>query len=104
MRAATIASVGNGRSRHGAVIIKGGSVLNVGINRSRTGDTWITDRPRNTCSIHAEIAAMRACGDVRGATLYVARVNKRDGLRPSAPCQNCRREIELRGLKKVVHS
>lgn len=96
--------VGTGRARHGAIIVKGGSVLSVGINKSRTHDSWINDRPRNQCSIHAEISAIRSAGNVSGATLYVCRVNKLNELRLSAPCTNCQDYIEMSGIRKVVYS
>lgn len=104
MRAARIAEVGTGRSRHGALVVKGGSVLGVGINRSRTHDSWIVDRPRNSCSIHAEVSALRNADYPIRSTIYVARVNSKGELRPSAPCVSCFGFLEQFEVKKVVHT
>jgi tRNA(Arg) A34 adenosine deaminase TadA len=104
MRAARIAEVGTGRSRHGALVVKGGSVLGVGINRSRVHDTWIVDRPRDTCSIHAEVSAMRNADYPFRASVYVARTNGKGELRSSAPCVSCSSFLEQFEVKKVVHT
>ena len=106
MRAATVASVGTGRSRHGAVIVKGGSVYGIGINKTRTHNAWVTGQPRELCSTHAEVSAIRVSGElcVRGSTLYVARVNRSGIMRDSKPCGACRLYIEDHGIRKVVHS
>ena len=104
MRAARVAELATGRSRHGAIIVKGGSVLGFGVNRSRTHNTWISGRDRSLCSVHAELSAMRDCSSCSGSTLYVVRINRRGMLRESAPCHNCQVSLRDAGIKRVVHS
>lgn len=104
MRAARIAEVGTGRSRHGAIVVKGGSVLGVGINRSRTHNEWVTNRPRRLCTIHAEVSAMRNADFPFRATIYVARTNSKGQVRSSAPCLACSEFLEQFEVKKVVHT
>lgn len=53
------------------------------------------------CGVHAEVAAIKRCREPKGATLYVARVNKSGEPRLSRPCNNCQEYIERSGIKQV---
>lgn len=55
-------------------------------------------------SVHAEEAAIARCGDIRGATIYVARVNNQGEIRMSAPCGMCQDLIEKAGIRKVIYT
>ncbi len=55
-------------------------------------------------SVHAEEAAIVRAGDVRGAVLYVARVNNLGELRMSKPCGGCQSLIEKHEIKRVVYT
>lgn len=94
------------RQKHGAVIVRGGSVIGTGYNKDR-------NRPHNVspehikahCSVHAEIEAIRDAGwKVRGAVLYVARVNRSGDDRDSQPCDRCKVVIEETEIKKVIYT
>jgi deoxycytidylate deaminase len=91
--------------KHGAVIVKGGSVISVGINKSRNHPTIVSSEHIKThCSVHAEVDAMRKVKNLKGATIYVARVNRRGQDRMSRPCDSCSRAIRESGIRKVIYT
>jgi len=86
--------------RHGAILMRSGSVLSVGINTFRNHPDNVTD-PKREASIHAEIAALRAYGmreDLRGTRLYVARINRAGQSMYSRPCANCQAVLDSLGV------
>jgi dCMP deaminase len=102
--ASKIAESSTMKKKHGAVVVRSGRVLAVGVNRFRNHPSQIeTHRIKEDCSIHAEVDALNRC-DPRGATLYVARINNRGEHRMSRPCPLCARVIKEAGIKKIVWS
>jgi tRNA(Arg) A34 adenosine deaminase TadA len=99
-RAARAAAEVSGQWRVGCVIVRGGSVLSVAANSLRNdplslgGKLWLT-------SEHAEAAALRLAGDVRGATAYVARVGAGGVLRHAQPCLRCQHLLDQAGVHAV---
>ncbi len=82
------------RKRHGAVLVRGGSVQSVGWNRLKSEG-----------SRHAEVHAIDSAPlQARGATLYVARVGMDNQPRLSLPCEDCRRYLAGAGIRKVVYT
>ena len=94
------------RHKHGAVVVKSGRVVGVGINKSTVHNKWVDYMDRSQCGVHAEVAAMRAAGEnVVGSTVFVARVSSKTGyVHYSAPCPNCYEALKQAGVKQVVHS
>lgn len=98
-------SVARAASRHstmrpkmGCAIVKGGAVLGIGWNRPGSTRTTLWSR-------HAEITAIIAAGDVRGATAYVYREHGSTGTPLLAkPCMACAEALALAGVRKVVWS
>ena len=91
--------------KHGAVIVKGGRVLSTGVNKERNHPLIVSSEHIKThCSVHAEVDALKKAGDVRGATMYVARVNKTGQERNSRPCKYCYANIKKSGIKKIVYT
>jgi deoxycytidylate deaminase len=93
------------RNTHGAVVVKGGRVLGTGWNRNNP--TKVSpEHIKTQCSYHAEEVAIREAGqdNIRGAIIYVARVNKHGNDRDSKPCPNCAALIERVGIKRVVYT
>lgn len=94
--------------RHGAIIVRSGSVLSIGINKWRNKLTPTEDIFKNgrrcDLSVHAEVDALSRVANPAGATLYVARVRK-DG-RPalSKPCMQCDEAIREAGIIKVIYT
>lgn len=94
------------RQKHGAVVIKGGSVLGTGYNKDRNHPLRVSPEHIKThCSRHAELEAIRdAKWNVKGAVLYVARVNSKGEDRNSKPCSLCERIIIETEIKKVIYT
>lgn len=92
------------RVKHGAVFVKNGNVLAIGVNKSRNHPNILGPFIQHNASRHAEIVAgMRMPPDkLRGSTLYSARV-LRDGTAGLArPCPNCQDRLDRWGVKKIV--
>ena len=94
------------RQKHGAVIVKSGRVLGTGFNKDTNNPFTVSPEHIKThCSRHAEIEAMRdANWNVKGAVLYVARVNKQGKDRYSKPCGYCQTAIAETKIKKVIYT
>lgn len=93
------------RNTHGAVIVKGGRVVATGWNKNRNHPTIVSpEHIKTKCSYHAEEVAIREAGEsnVRGAVIYVARINKSGADRDSKPCPKCATLIRQVGIKRVV--
>lgn len=92
--------------KHGAVIVKGGSVLSVGVNKWRNLLLFESDKEKYNefVSVHAEIDALARCKTPQGATMYIARVNKDGEERISRPCSSCTETILNSGIKKVIYT
>lgn len=96
-----------GRYRHGAVLVKGGSVINVSSNSNN--HTSFGQRFRvapGRATHHAETALVLGVNraTTSGATVYVARVNKKGQWRMSKPCSMCHEVMKFVGIKKVVYT
>lgn len=91
--------------KHGAVVVRGGSVISVGINKNRNHPTVVSSEHIKThCSVHAEVDALRKVRNAKGATIYVARINKRGQDRLSRPCDRCHEVIKKAGIRKVIYT
>lgn len=94
------------RRRHGAVVVKSGRVIGTGYNKDRNSPMFVSPEHIKThCSRHAELEAIRdANWNVRGAILYVARVNNQGQDRNSKPCGLCEDIIRETEIKKVIYT
>jgi deoxycytidylate deaminase len=91
--------------KHGSVIVKGGRVISTGVNKERSHPRIVSsEHIKDHCSVHAEIDAIKKARDVNGATIYIARVNKRGEARDSRPCKRCFEVIKSNGIKKVIYT
>jgi Cytidine and deoxycytidylate deaminase zinc-binding region. len=87
-------------NKHAAVLESGGSILAIACNSPKASN------PQTSCSIHAEVAAIKKLG-IRAkprCDLYVARVNKgKVGL--SRPCPKCMEILEKNDwINRVYYS
>jgi deoxycytidylate deaminase len=100
------ASKSKARRMHGAVVVKSGRVLGTGFNKDRNNPYYVSPEHIKThCSVHAEVDAIRDAGwNVKGAVLYVARVNARGEDRNSKPCIRCEAVIQESQIKKVIYT
>ena len=99
-----VAETSNCSRRHGAVVVRGGSVLAIGSNSSRNATlTEHCDIIKHS-TVHAEIDALSRVKDARGATVYVARINASGHVLFSRPCDYCYNSMILIGIKRIVYT
>lgn len=101
MKVAETSDVDN---RHGAVVVKNGRVLSLGINKWRNRGLYQGNTFENVLTVHAEVDALSRVSDTEGVVVYVARVGDNGEARFSRPCQHCMAELENRGIKRVVYT
>lgn len=92
--------------KHGAVVVKGGSVLSLGFNKQKNADIV---NPSEAVSpeyftVHAEIDALNRAGNTEGATIYIARVNNNGEERYSRPCNSCAEAIRKAKIRTVIYT
>lgn len=92
----------------GAVIVKGGSILGVGYNKTnRYNSRWKAIWPG---SVHAEEAAIidainkRGHDKLVGATIYVSRVNNSGTTGMACPCSHCKEVLKAFHLKEAIYT
>lgn len=104
-RAIKVASTSNySRWYMGALVVKGGAVLSSAVNSAKNHPTLMTpaDIENGRGSYHAEIAALRGCGDPSGATIYIARVTPTGLVGCAHPCSNCMKNLIDADVKQIV--
>lgn len=101
-----LATKSKSRNKHGSVIVKSGRVIGTGYNKDKNNPHSISEEHiKLHASRHAEIEAIRDAGwDVKGAVLYVARVNNLGYDRDSRPCASCSEIIEQHEIKRVIYT
>lgn len=101
------ASESDYHQKHGAVLVKGGSVINVSFNNPQFSRFARRFRD-NDCQAtrHAEIMCVLGLARevTEGATLYVVRINNNGNFMFSKPCDMCYEVMSFVGIKKVVYT
>lgn len=92
--------------KHGAVIVKNGRVLSLGVNKQKNVDinTPFAVNAPEYFTVHAEADAIARCATTKGATIYIARINKTGEERFSRPCDNCAEAIRKAGIRTVIYT
>lgn len=95
--------------RHAAVVVKAGRVLAVGRNRNKTHPDSVLYEEGETIlkTIHAELDAISKVKNkdqLKGATIYVARLGRAGEPGMSCPCKMCQDLISKYGFKKAVYT
>jgi len=91
--------------RHGAVVVKAGKPVSLGINKWRNREMLTPGKGYNpNLTVHAEIDALSRVADARGAIVFVARVGKAGDQKFSRPCNNCAKALAEAGVKAVVYT
>ena len=94
--------------RHGAILIKGGSIINISSNKSNSCAFGNRFRVPYTGSatLHAEIGAILGVErtTTQNADIYVVRINKKDEFRMSKPCSMCQNALKFCGISRVFYS
>lgn len=97
-----------GKLRHGAVLIRGGSVMNASFNKDSYSSfgTRFRSPSRGPATVHAEIGCILGMSrDVTsGADLYVCRINREGEFRNSKPCSMCHEALKHVGVKRVYYT
>jgi tRNA(Arg) A34 adenosine deaminase TadA len=92
--------------RHGAILVKGGSVINTSNNKSNYCSFGMRFRKKRIgrATLHAELGCILGVDKklTDGATVYVARIGKAEDYRLSQPCAMCEAAMKFVGIKKVV--
>ena len=94
--------------RHGAVLVKGGSVISYSTNKNAL-KWWVArfrHRDRGHATKHAEVGCIHNIdrSKTTGSTLYVARIGNTGNLLMSEPCPMCKRALANAGIKKVYYT
>ena len=97
-----------GKLRHGAVIVKGGSVVSFGFNKSNHCQFGQRFRhmDKGPATQHAEISAILGLprSATQGADVYVVRINNDCDWRMSKPCPMCEQALKFVGVKRVFYT
>ena len=97
-----------GKIRHGAILVKGGSVINTCFNKDKfcSFGTKFRDPERGPATIHAELGCVLGLARTvtSGADIYVCRINKRGQFRNSKPCAMCHEVLKYVGVKRVYYT
>ena len=94
--------------RHGAILVKGSSILNTSTNKSNYCSFGHRFRRKAAghATLHAELGAILGMDRTvtEGATIYVARVGKTGAFKLSKPCSMCHAAMKHVGIKRVVYT
>jgi len=98
-----------GNFRHGAVLVRGGAIINFGINSEKYSSIGAKYRPeeKGVSTYHAEIKAILNIPrhQTKGAVMYVARASKgKHEERMSKPCKMCHAVMQERGIRQVFYT
>ena len=94
------------RQKVGAVIFDKNRIVSRGYNDPCRSVRHINKKfQRWPGTVHAEVAAiLKAKTDLKGLSILVVRVNSKNQLRLSKPCEWCLMYLEYVGIKKIYYS
>ena len=97
-----------GKIRHGALLVKGGSVRNSSCNKENYSSFGKRFRSpaRGHATVHAELGAILGLprSVTTGADVYVCRINREGEFRNSKPCSMCHEALKHVGVKRVYYT
>ena len=97
-----------GKIRHGALLVKGGSVRNVSFNKENYSSfgTRFRNPNRGHATVHAELGCILGMprNVTSGADIYVCRINRAGEFRNSKPCAMCHAALKHVGVKRVYYT
>tara|TARA_R100000008_G_C3550595_1_gene150180 strand:+ start:239 stop:643 length:405 start_codon:yes stop_codon:yes gene_type:complete len=97
-----------GKFRHGAVLVKGGNILNASYNKNNycSFGNRFRDPKTGNATLHAEIGTVLGLDRsvTRGSSVYVVRINKKSEYRLSKPCEMCCAVLKHCGVSKIYYS
>jgi tRNA(Arg) A34 adenosine deaminase TadA len=100
--AIAVAATSDCVQKHGCIIVRHGSIFATGVNKNRNNPLVAPEH----ATFHAEHDAIRKLRgqDMKGATIYVARLSKLHIPALSRPCDFCYGKIRLTGINRIVHT
>ena len=92
---------------HGAVLVRGSSVINVSTNKNNFcsfGDRFRKCFQPGHSTVHAELGSILGIERTKttGAEVYVARIGKKGDFKMSKPCPMCESALRHVGIKRVI--
>ena len=94
--------------RHGAVLVRGGSVINAACNKDNFSSfgSRFRDPEAGHGTHHAELGCILGIARevTTGADIYVCRVNKQNEFRLSKPCKMCHEILKHVGVKREYYT
>tara|TARA_R110002110_G_scaffold326515_1_gene538337 strand:- start:56 stop:475 length:420 start_codon:yes stop_codon:yes gene_type:complete len=97
-----------GKLRHGAVVVKGGSIISFGFNKESYSQFGKRFRKVDMgyATQHAEISCVLGLprSATEGADIYVVRINNNCQWRMSKPCPMCEEALRFVGVKRVFYT
>tara|TARA_R100000008_G_C3587523_1_gene173703 strand:+ start:8784 stop:9242 length:459 start_codon:yes stop_codon:yes gene_type:complete len=97
-----------GKIRHGAILVKGGSILNASFNKDNFTSFGARFRHvnRGHATVHAELGCILGMprSSTTGADIYVCRINRDGEFRYSKPCAMCHEAMKHVGIKRVYYT
>ena len=97
-----------GKIRHGALLIKGGSILNASYNKDNYSSFGNRFRAlhRGHATVHAELGVVLGMprNVTSGSDVYVCRINREGDFRSSKPCAMCHEVLKHVGVKRVYYT
>ena len=97
-----------GKLRHGAVLVRGGSVMNTSFNKDKFNSfgSRFREQDRGPATLHAEIGCVlgQPRNTTSGADVYVCRINRKGEFRNSKPCAMCHQALKYVGVKRVYYT
>jgi len=96
----------NHKQKVGCVIFDKKRILSKGYNTCQKSVRKLHPRfQKFPFSVHAEVdAIIKAKKDLKGSSVLVVRINKKDEFRLSKPCNNCMNYIEYVGIKNIFYT
>lgn len=96
--------------KHGAVLVRGASVINVSENKSNFCSFGRRFRKCDIqpghSTVHAELGSILGVdrNKTEGADVYVARIGKKGDFKMSKPCPMCESALRHVGVKRVIYT
>jgi len=97
-----------GKIKHGAVLVKGGSIISASFNKDKFSAFGERFRQHGCghATHHAELGCVLGVdrSKTAGSSVFVVRVNRQGEDRLSKPCPMCHDVLKFTGVKKVYYS
>jgi len=96
------------KTSHGAILVKGGNVINAAHNKwsySSFGKRF-RERDKGISTLHAELAVVLNLDRsiTQGTDIYVVRVDRAGEFRMSKPCSMCESALKHVGIKRIYYT